>query len=156
MVGPENTIFDCVFRYPRAPDRGGPVGRVARVSPAVESTERGLALPFGIRSPLRVLRRKCRGGSPWASPIPPRLVEIGAGAVVRSMLLLENRLRFLTNSGWCTRTRSSCEILHAFTMKFACGNATPTRRMRPFHRIHAFCRESKPESAREARIYRWA
>ena len=34
-------------------------------------------------------------GSPWASPIPPRQLEIGAGAVVRSMFLLENRLRFL-------------------------------------------------------------
>ena len=59
---------------------------------------------------------------PWASPIPPRQLEIGARAVVRSMLLLENRLHFLKNSGWCTRTRSSCEILFAFAMKFACGS----------------------------------
>ena len=33
--------------------------------------------------------------SPRASPIPPRLVEIYAGELVRSMLLLENRLQFL-------------------------------------------------------------
>ena len=39
------------------------------------------------------------------------------------MLLLENRLlRFLTNSGWCTRTRSSCEILFELAMKFARGS----------------------------------
>ena len=36
MVGPENTIFAYVFRYPRAPGRGGPVGRVARVFPEEE------------------------------------------------------------------------------------------------------------------------
>ena len=34
-------------------------------------------------------------GSPWASPIPPRQLEIRADAVVRSMFLLENCLHFL-------------------------------------------------------------
>ena len=38
------------------------------------------------------------------------------------MLLLENRLHFLRNSGWCTRTRSGCEIFFAFALNFACGS----------------------------------
>ena len=33
MFWPENTIFVHDSRYPGAPGRGGPVGRVARVSP---------------------------------------------------------------------------------------------------------------------------
>ena len=41
-----------------------------------------------------LLKLERGAGSPWASPIPPRLLEIGAGEAVRSMLLLENRLRF--------------------------------------------------------------
>ena len=32
----ENAIFAYVFRYPGAPGRGGPVGRVARVFPEEE------------------------------------------------------------------------------------------------------------------------
>ena len=48
--------------------------------------------------------------------------RLAQGAVVRSMLLLENRLHFLTNSGWCTRTRSGCEIFFAFALNFACGS----------------------------------
>ena len=46
------------------------------------------------RSLLRMLRRECRGGSPWASPIPPRLLDTGAGKAVRSMHLLRTTLVF--------------------------------------------------------------
>ena len=69
----------------------------------------------------------CFDGSAAADPPGLRPFRRGwwrlaQGAVVRSMLLLENRLHFLTNSGWCTRTRSSCEVLFALAMKFACGS----------------------------------
>ena len=53
MVGPKNIIFAYVFRYSRAPGRGGPVGRVARVPPERSFGVRVLKL-FGtaVRHPL--------------------------------------------------------------------------------------------------------
>ena len=53
-------------------------------------------------SPNAVLRG-CRGGSPWASPIPPRQLEIGAGEVVRSMHLLRITAVFPIMYGWKQR-----------------------------------------------------
>ena len=53
MVGPENNIFAYVFRYPRAPGRGGPVGRVARVTPIRSFCVRVLKLSgTAVRHPL--------------------------------------------------------------------------------------------------------
>ena len=53
MFGPENIIFVDDSRYPGAPGRGGPVGRVARVTPNRSFCVRVLKL-FGtaVRHPL--------------------------------------------------------------------------------------------------------
>ena len=100
MVWPENAIFAYVFRYPGAADRGGPVGRVARVSPEDPETQSVEFQWFGtaVRHPL---------APPGASTEVPRRISLGfahsaaaAGdlrrrEVVHSMLLLENRVCFL-------------------------------------------------------------
>ena len=53
MVGPENAIFVDDSRYPGAPGRGGPVGRVARVTPNRSFCVRVLKLfDTAVRHPL--------------------------------------------------------------------------------------------------------
>ena len=69
MFGPENIIFVDDSRYPGAPGRGGPVGRVARVTPNRSFCVRVLKWSgTAVRHPL---------APPGASTEVPRRISLG-------------------------------------------------------------------------------
>ena len=104
MFGSECAIFVEDFRV-----FGDPGGELRVYASRGEEYTRLNVISHACWRPSMLRYYGCRGGSPWASPIPPRQLEMGAGADVRSMILLENRLRFLANSGRCTLAQPSCE-----------------------------------------------
>ena len=159
MFGPENIIFVDDSRYPGAPGRGGPVGRVARVTPKRSSCVRVLDLSdTAVRHPL---------APSGASTEVPRRISLGfahsaaaAGDGRRGGRTQHGSLAkpfvFPANSGRCTLAQQSVENMCIFTIKSACGSATPTASRHQCGGMRMFNRESKPESARGALIYCWA